>query len=151
MNPRLNCYFLEEACYFKGLEVGGPMYPLLFVLVMEYLHRILQGLKDEPNFNFHPKCERLNITNIWFADDLLLFIRGDIVSVWMMMTKFIIFSESTELKASPTKCRMFFGNVDTTKHDLIVNETGFGIGTMSVQYLGLPLIHKKLLWSCVSR
>lgn len=112
------------------------MYPLLFVLVMEYLH---------------PKCERLNITNIWFADDLLLFIRGDIVSVWMMMTKFIIFSESTGLKASPTKCRMFFGNVDTTKQDLIVNETDFGIGTMSVQYLGLPLIHKKLLWSCVPR
>ncbi|XP_073050881.1 uncharacterized protein [Primulina eburnea] len=34
-----------------------------------------------PDFNYHPKCEPLRITHLAYADDLLLFSRGDIGSV----------------------------------------------------------------------
>ncbi|XP_075096478.1 uncharacterized protein LOC107772114 [Nicotiana tabacum] len=40
---------------------------------MEYLTRSLKNLKDQPNFNYHPRCERLglvanlNKSNIYFG------------------------------------------------------------------------------------
>lgn len=76
----------------KGLRQGDPISPLLFILIMKYFHRVMQGLEDIPNFNFHPKCERLKIVNICFADDILLFSMGDIVSIRLIMRKVREFS-----------------------------------------------------------
>lgn len=61
----------------RGLRLGDPLSPLLLVVVMEYLQRVFQNLKNLPDFNFHSKCEKLGIINLSFADDLLLFSRGD--------------------------------------------------------------------------
>lgn len=51
------------------LRQGDPISPMLFVLTMEYMQRCLKKLKSQPNFNFHPKYEKLGITNICFAYD----------------------------------------------------------------------------------
>lgn len=55
------------------------MSPYLFVMVMEYLHSLLLKMGNDPNFNYHPKCRELNIMHLCFADDLLLFARGDLI------------------------------------------------------------------------
>nr|XP_009772314.1 PREDICTED: uncharacterized protein LOC104222732 [Nicotiana sylvestris] len=65
----------------RGVRQGGPLSPYLFVLAMEYLTRILKTLKEKPDLNYHPRCETLHIVQLSFADDLLLFCRGDVVSI----------------------------------------------------------------------
>lgn len=62
----------------------------------------------------------------------------------MMMNKFIKILDNKGLKASPTKCRVLFGGVDTTTQELVIKEIGFKTGTMHFRYLGVPLINKKL-------
>ena len=57
----------------KGLRQGDPMSPFLFAIAMEYLSRVLKGLKEEKTFKYHPKCSKLDITYLCLADDLLLF------------------------------------------------------------------------------
>lgn len=45
-------------------------------------------LKNVSDFNYHPKCERLNITHLMFANDLLLFSRADASSISLMFNAF---------------------------------------------------------------
>lgn len=56
------------------------MSPLLFVMV-EYLSRVLNKMALLPNFRFHPMCKRLRMKSLIFADDLMIFCKGNISSV----------------------------------------------------------------------
>lgn len=69
----------------KGLRQGDPVSPLLFVLVMEYLTRLLQARTAHSPFRYHPGCKQLKIINLCFADDLLLFCQGRVPSVQLIL------------------------------------------------------------------
>lgn len=69
----------------KGLRQGDPLSPFIFVLCMEYLSRSLRKATENSDFNFHPKCGSLKIAHLIFADDLMLFSRGDPISVRILM------------------------------------------------------------------
>ncbi|XP_019414158.1 PREDICTED: uncharacterized protein LOC109325965 [Lupinus angustifolius] len=118
--------------------------PMLFVMVMEYLHRVVKELNNIPDFNFHPKCEQLEITNLCFADDLLLFTKGDQKIVALIMDKVNKFSNSTCLKASHAKYKVYLGGVDKQTQKSILHATGFTMGSLPFKYLGVPLASKKL-------
>ncbi|XP_019241491.1 PREDICTED: uncharacterized protein LOC109221464 [Nicotiana attenuata] len=68
----------------KGLRQGDPISLFLFAIVMEYLSRSLAELGKEAKFQYHPRCKKLGITHMSFADDLLLFARGDLTSIVAM-------------------------------------------------------------------
>lgn len=81
----------------RGLMQEDPLSAMLFLLVMEYLPMVMHKLKTKPNFNYHSKCEKLDIINLSFADDLLLFAREDSISVNLLMGVFNRFTNSTDL------------------------------------------------------
>ena len=54
----------------KGLRQGDLMSPFLFAIAMEYLSRLLKGLKEDKQFKYHPRCSKLDITHLCIADDL---------------------------------------------------------------------------------
>ncbi|XP_058748415.1 uncharacterized protein LOC131621393 [Vicia villosa] len=128
----------------RGLRQGDPISPLLFVLVMEYMHRCMRKLQTRPDFKFHPKCAKLSLTNICFADDLILFARGDKRSVAAMMEVFQKFSDSTGLKANPAKCKVYTGGIDDNAKQELLQITGFQSGELPFKYLGVPLSCRKL-------
>ncbi|XP_058749726.1 uncharacterized protein LOC131622705 [Vicia villosa] len=75
-----------------GLRQRYLVSPLLFMIVMDYLHKCLQKLNHQPNFNYHPRCEKLKKIKISFVDDMIVFYRGDYGSVKLLMKEFHGFS-----------------------------------------------------------
>ncbi|XP_020261317.1 uncharacterized protein LOC109837465 [Asparagus officinalis] len=143
LNGSLHGYFKGK----RGLRQGDPLSPYLFILGMEYLSRSLNMLKDDKKFKFHPRCGKFSITHLIFADDLLLFARGDMYSVNKLQQCFREFSAVSGLEANSNKCSIFFGGVDVSTKTAIINSLGYPEGAMPIRYLGVPLISKRL--SCL--
>lgn len=120
------------------------MSPYLFVLIREYFSRLLAQLGKNDDFNYHPRCQKLGITHLGFADDLLLFSRGDMISVKLMSEAFDKFSKATGLKANLTKCQIYFGGVSNREKQEILNLIGYNEASLPLRYLGVPLSTKRL-------
>ena len=128
----------------KGLRQGDPMSPFLFTLAMEYLSRLLKGLKEEKNFKYHPKCAKLDVTHLCFANDLLLFSRGDLNSIKELHKCFTEFSQASGLQANLNKSSIYCGGVQKEVRQQIVQQLGYTIKELPFKYLGVPLSSKKL-------
>ncbi|KAF3645514.1 hypothetical protein FXO38_19607 [Capsicum annuum] len=128
----------------KRLRQGDPLSPYLFVLIMEYLSRLLKKLRGIPNFNYHPKCERLQIIQLSFADDLLLFSRGDALSVRLLYGVFMEFSQISGLVANNEKSSIYFGGVPKKVQTEVLQSLKFVQGSLPFRYLGVPLSTKKV-------
>ncbi|XP_058759242.1 uncharacterized protein LOC131632512 [Vicia villosa] len=76
--------------------------------------------------------------------DLLLFARGDSVSIQLLMQVFSKFSKATGLKANPNKCKVYFGGTNEVEKDTILNITGYEEGVLPFKYLGVPLSSRRL-------
>ncbi|XP_019429404.1 PREDICTED: uncharacterized protein LOC109337009 [Lupinus angustifolius] len=70
--------------------------------------------------------------------------QGDLISVKLLMQKFNQFSESTGLKASPTKFKVYFGGIDLQLRKAIQHTKWFTAGTPPFKYHGVPLDSRKL-------
>ena len=91
---------------------GNPLSPLLFVLVMGYLSRSLKIASATPSFKYHPRCKRLELVHLMFADDLLLFWTAELQSVQGQMKAFQVFSNTTGLAANYNKSEIVIRRCD---------------------------------------
>nr|GEW84414.1 hypothetical protein [Tanacetum cinerariifolium] len=68
----------------RGLRQGDLMSPYLFTLLMEILTLMLHKMaRVSGSFTYHQYSYKLNLINICFVDDLLLFAHGDVDSAKM--------------------------------------------------------------------
>lgn len=135
------CGFFKGA---KGLRQGDPISPYLFVLGMEYLSRSLNCATAFSEFNFHPKCSKLKISHLVFADDLMLMARGDPISVQILMECLWEFNSVSGLRANVLKSNIFTAGVQGPDLADILSISGFQHGSMPFRYLGIPLAAEKL-------
>ncbi|XP_074265375.1 uncharacterized protein LOC141587805 [Silene latifolia] len=95
----------------KGLRQGDPLSPLLFTISMEYLSRVLGYVTENMGFRYHPTCGKIKLSHLMFADDLLLFSKGDVGSIMVLLRAFATFSRASYLHMSPTKTNAYFNGV----------------------------------------
>nr|XP_009615730.1 uncharacterized protein LOC104108414 [Nicotiana tomentosiformis] len=128
----------------KGLRQGDPISLFLFALAIEYLSRKLNELKGNKKFKYHPKYSKLAVTHLSFADDLLLFSRGDVESVFILNRCFLDFSSASGLQANKEKSSIYFGGVTQIIQDQILHQLGFPKRELPFKYLGIPMSTKNI-------
>lgn len=136
----------EEHGYFdgkRGLRQGDPRSPLLFVLVMEYLSRVLKYMCALPDFAFHPMCKQLKLSHLIFANDLRIFCKANTNFVKRVMEALSHSSDVSGLVANMDKSSIFMAGIDDQTRDQLIEITGFTQGTFPTRYLGLPLSSTK--------
>ncbi|KAL4383097.1 hypothetical protein GQ457_15G000930 [Hibiscus cannabinus] len=65
----------------RGIRQGDPLSSYIFTLVMNVLSRLLDIVAEKGIFQYHPKCKRVRLTHLCFADDLLIFCKGNVDSL----------------------------------------------------------------------
>jgi len=63
-------------CSERGLRQGCSLSPYLFVICMQVLSEMLDKSAMEGKIGYHPQCQKLKLTHLCFADDLLVFTDG---------------------------------------------------------------------------
>ncbi|XP_038993013.1 uncharacterized protein LOC120116661 [Hibiscus syriacus] len=66
--------------FFKGakrIRQGDPLSPLLFVLSINVLSKLLNLAATRGIFEYHPKYKKMGLTHLSFADDILIFCKGN--------------------------------------------------------------------------
>ncbi|XP_074313958.1 uncharacterized protein LOC141649160 [Silene latifolia] len=134
----------------RGLRQWDPLSPLLFTICMEYLTWLLNYITETRKFNYHPLCKPMRLTHLMFADDLLLFCKGDANSMMLILRTFATFSSSSGLKMREGKSNVYLGvPIKTTRLtskdcnpliDDIVNRIR-SIGAKKLSYAG-----RNFLW-----
>ncbi|CAN1126675.1 LINE-1 retrotransposable element ORF2 protein [Linum perenne] len=131
-----SCGFFEAK---RGVRQGDPLSPIVFVIIMEVLHALLAKIGDI--LPYHPRCRKLKIRHICFADDLLIFTNGSVQGVSVIYTVLHSFYLLTGLKVNPSKTELFCSaSVPRAIIEQMVTVSGFKEGSLPVKYLGVPLI-----------
>ncbi|XP_063935557.1 uncharacterized protein LOC135147075 [Daucus carota subsp. sativus] len=93
---------------------------------------------------FHWRCKELSLTHLLFADDVLLFSRGDSPSITHLMDSLVKFGDLSGLNASLLKSSSFFCNCPPDLISWFDNAYSMPRGQLPVKFLGVPLISSKL-------
>ncbi|XP_074266570.1 uncharacterized protein LOC141589846 [Silene latifolia] len=128
----------------RGLRQGGPLSPLIFTICLEYFSRILQIVQKHAKFRFHPLCKRIGISHLCFADDLILFCKGDRASIELMVNAFNFFSKASGLQLNRGKCNFYYNGVDEGLVKEVERATGMCRGNVPFGYLGVSVSPKRL-------
>ncbi|KAL0430919.1 UNVERIFIED_CONTAM: Retrovirus-related Pol polyprotein from type-2 retrotransposable element R2DM [Sesamum radiatum] len=140
LNGSLHGFFPRK----RRLRQGDPMSPALFLLSMEYFSRLVKRRTSDSEFNFHPKCEKLKNTHLLFVDDLMLFSRGDLPSINILMECLQGFRDVSGLAVNTSKSSIFTAGIQNDELHGILARTDFVRGAMPVRYLGIPLAAQRL-------
>ncbi|XP_059310292.1 uncharacterized protein LOC132061506 [Lycium ferocissimum] len=120
------------------------MSPYIFVIAMEYLQRELVLLLQQRDFKFHPRCNKLGVVHICFADDLLMFCNEEVTSIQMLQGAFHRFSAASGLEANKDKSSIYMSGVAPSLKQEILQVLWYKEGELPFKYLGVPLSSKKL-------
>ncbi|XP_062089422.1 uncharacterized protein LOC133795953 [Humulus lupulus] len=123
----------------KGLRQGDPISPLLFVLIMEYFTRSLIQATQDKVFKFHPRCKKMRLVSLCFANDLVLFCKGNNTSVQVIQACFKSFSVVSGLTANLEKSKIYFGGLSVNETSGILKDIQIAEGDFPLKYLGVPL------------
>ncbi|KAL2929855.1 hypothetical protein RDABS01_035265 [Bienertia sinuspersici] len=86
----------------------------------------------------------MKLNMLCFADDLMLFCKGDIRSIKSLVKGLNHFERASGLKASNTKSEVFTANMKEEEVKSICERTGFRKGVWPFNYLGVPVCNRKL-------
>lgn len=129
----------------RGLRQGDPLSLYLFVMAMEIFSIMVNNAVDfSLHFCYHWRCEKIKLTHIAFADDLLVFCHGSMDSICVLIEVVWKFSYLSGLVPNQAKSCIFLAGTLPGAVLRIQEYVGFSLGSLPFKYLGVPLITSKV-------
>ncbi|CAM8908449.1 unnamed protein product [Rhodiola kirilowii] len=128
----------------RGLQQGDPLSPFLFTIAMECLSGMMKRLNKTIGFYYHPKCHRIKLSHIMFADDLILFSSGRNSTIGAIKEVVNEFLDCSGLSINFQKSHLFTGGMNDGKVAWVEDAIGTKTSPLPVRYLGLPLTSRSL-------
>jgi len=123
----------------KGLEQGNALFPLLFVLSMEYFSRLLKAASFQLKFKFYPYCKGLQLNHLIFANDVLIFNKVHPLILGIIRHTLQAFPSCTGLRVSQLKSHIVFGGCNDHLKAECIRVIGFKEASLPMRYLGIPI------------
>lgn len=140
INENLEGFFSVE----RGLRLGDPLSPCLFVLCIEVLTQLLNGAARLGEIKYHPGCSKLGLTHLSFVDDLMIFIDASTTSLQGIKTVLQKYYQMSGLKVSYDKSEFHCCGISEDERRRLAEIIGIRNGMLPARYLGVPLISEKL-------
>ncbi|KAL9686472.1 hypothetical protein QQ045_023932 [Rhodiola kirilowii] len=140
INGSLEGYFKSN----RGIRQGDPSSPYLFTLVMEVLSRILGQCRQSNEFVFHPKCARISLSHLMFADDIIIFSKADLGSLMKIKEALSLFHSWSGLEVNGNKSAIYFGGCGDEDQAMFSMAVGINSGQLPFSYLGVLLDGRSL-------
>jgi len=108
----------QSVGYFKGMQglrQGDPISVYPFIMIMEFLTALLISKYRDRLIKLHPKCRNPLVTNLCFADDLLIFTKPNDTSLAAINDTQTIFRQATGLQMNQTKSAIFIAGCSHEK------------------------------------
>ncbi|KAK4382636.1 hypothetical protein Sango_2853700 [Sesamum angolense] len=118
----------EERPRARRLDITDPIPSLHGVFFMTD-----QEKTSNSNFNFHPKCEKLKIIHLLFANNFMFFSGCDLPSIHILMKCLQKFKGISSLAINTSKSSIFTAGIQNDVLDGILARTKFARGDMSVR------------------
>ena len=128
----------------RGLRQGDPMSPLLFVICMEYLSRLLTYAGQQQDYKYHFRCRTLKLNHLVFADDLIIFCKGDLKSIMLNLRALATFAATSGLNANAGKSAFYSCNMDAQVKEEVIKISKYKEESLPFTYLGVKIDSKKL-------
>lgn len=100
----------------------------IFVIVMEYLSRLLVSRFQNRQLQYHPRCARLHISHVLFADDIMIFRKASSKNVAGILQVLYEFVDASCLHCNMSKIQVFLSDVEQRLANQIVRIMEMEIG-----------------------
>ncbi|KAA0048676.1 LINE-1 retrotransposable element ORF2 protein [Cucumis melo var. makuwa] len=117
---------------------------------MDYLSRLLNHLEKRQAIKGAKINNSYSITHLLFADDILIFVEDDDVSIKNLQTVLMLFELASRLKINLLKSTISLVNISNDRASKVASILGFTQQFLPINYLGVPLGGKpisKVFWS----
>lgn len=106
-------------------------------------YKIDKAVKEK-KFRLHPCYHSLCLTQLCFADRLMVFVEGSKESIEGALSVFYEFAVWSGLSISLEKSTIFMAGIREDEKSIIVWNFPFAVGELQVRYLGLPLLTQSM-------
>lgn len=129
----------KEFSAYRGLRQGDPLSPLIFNLVVETLHLLLQKAEEIGLIKGVSMGNGRTLTHLQFADDVIIFIDNSNESCHGIKIVLLLFEILSGLKINYQKSSLYTSKKDSSKARDWANVRGCEVGQWPISYSGASI------------
>ncbi|KAL9688325.1 hypothetical protein QQ045_032746 [Rhodiola kirilowii] len=102
---------------------------------MEVLSRVLGQIRQSNEYGYHPKCARISLSHLMFADDMIIFSKADLSSLLKIKEALTVFHGWSGLDVNVNKSAIYFGSCEEAEQLIFAQAVGFQVVKLPFSYL----------------